>query len=343
MLTPRALHTATLLENGTVLIAGGIANIPRDAIDSSEIFDPARGVFLPSGTMTRARQQAVAVRLSDGRVLIASGFGRGDDPFFLGHPIIDGGWGGYDPLDTAEIYNPMSRTFSSIGSTGFAHLIHSATLLDDGKVLLIDDDSAKLFDPAKGTFVPAGKPVVRRYSHAAAKLRDGRVLIACDGANEEERKSAEIYDPRSDRFTRTGDTLKLSALCHAALLSDGRVLVTGRAGRDSEEAEVYDPKMGTFSSAGKLPYVLAEPVPSQLYDGRVLVTGVSIPFYPVHKDGLDAQLYDRKSNAFESIGAVPPDRSEYTSTTLTAGSVLIAGGEATERPFYADASLLYCP
>jgi hypothetical protein len=169
------------------------------------------------------------------------------------------------------------------------------------------------------------------------------VLIACDGANEEERKSAEIYDPRSDRFTRTGDTLKLWGRCHAALLSDGRVLVTGWAGRDSEEAEVYDPRIGTFSSAAKLPYVLAEPVPSRLSDGHVLVTGIAIPFYPVHKDGLVAQLYDWKSNAFESIGAIPPDRSEYTSTTLTGGFVLIAGGEALDPPIYPDSSLLYCP
>jgi large repetitive protein len=341
MITPRALHTATLLEDGTVLIAGGIANIPRDAIDSSEIFDPVHGIFLPSGKMTTARQQAVATRLSDGRVLVASGFHRGEDPLMLG-PILEGGYAGYYPLDTAEIYDPKSKTFSSIGPTRFAHLIHSATLLDDGRVLLIDDDSAKLFDPKNGTFTPAGKPVARRYQHAAMKQRDGRVLIACDGVNEEDRKSAEIYDPKSDRFTRTGDMLKLVSSCHTALLSNGTVLVTGTS-RDTEEAEIYDPQTGTFSTAGKLIFRLADPVPSRLNDGRVLVTGTAFPLYPSRKDGLTSQLYDPSSDTFKLIGAIPPDRSEYTSTSLITGSVLIAGGEATYPPIYPDASLLYCP
>src|SRR5437879_4648138 len=56
MLTPRAQHTATLLEDGTVLIAGGIAGRPYETLDSSEIYDPVRGAFLASGTMTIARQ-----------------------------------------------------------------------------------------------------------------------------------------------------------------------------------------------------------------------------------------------------------------------------------------------
>jgi hypothetical protein len=340
MLTPRALHTATLLEDGTVLIAGGTSG--SQPLDSSEIFDPARGVFLPAGTMTVARQQAVSVRLSDGRVLIAGGFAR-LTPFVA-------------PLDTAEIYDPKSRTFSAIGSIGFPDVAssstfpgmvlrmatqrgfdvtHYATLLDDGTVLLGDNDSATLFNSDKGTFALAAKPTVRRLQSTAAKLGDGRVLIACGGTGPTRWKSAEMYDPKSDRFTRTGDMLEPLFFCHSALLSDGHVLLTGTSGGDYE-GEVYDPKTGNFSSAGKLPFVLAEPVPSRLNDGRVLVTGLA--------KGLTAEIYDCKSNAFESIGAILPGRSEYSSTSLLDGSILIAGGGSDFlRLSYPDTSLLYCP
>ena len=341
MVTPRALHTATLLEDGTVLIAGGASG--SQPLDSSEIFDPAGGVFLPAGTMTVARQQAVSVRLSDGRVLIAGGFAR-LTPFVA-------------PLDTAEIYDPKSRTFSAIGSIGFADLAssstfpggivlpvatqggfdvtHSATLLDGGTVLLVDNDSARLFNSDKGTFAPAAKPIVRRYSGTALKLQDGTVLIACGGAGPVSWKSAEIYDAKSDRFTRTGDMLEPLFDCHAALLSDGHVLLTGTSGGDYK-GEVYDPKTETFSSAGKLPFRLEEPVPSRLSDGRVLETGLA--------KGLTAEIYDWKSNAFESIGAILPGRSEYSSTSLLDGSILIAGGGSDFLPpSYPDTSLLYCP
>ncbi len=343
MLTPRALHTATLLEDGTVLIAGGINGRPSEVLDSSEIFDPARGVFLASGTMTIARQQAVAARLSDGRVLIAGGFAKSPTPFSMG--LVHGLQAANSPLDSAEIYDPKSRTFSSIGSIGFTYIPRSATLLSDGNVLLMDDDSAKVFNPAVGIFAAAAKPLTTRHGNTAVRLSDGRVLIACGGAGPEAWKSAEIYDPKSNSFARTGDTLEPLFSCHATLLSDGKVLLVGYSGdhNETKEAEIYDPTAGTFSSAGKLLFDLAEPVPSRLNDGRVLVTSIAFPFYPLRKDGLTAELYDPSTHVFKAIGAVPPDRSEYAATTLPDGAVLIAGGGADHEPFYSSAALLYCP
>jgi hypothetical protein len=340
MVTPRALHTATLLENGTVLIAGGITGQPSTAIDSSEIFDPTTGTFSSSGTMTVARQQAVAARLPDGRVLIASGFSKGVgqlDLYLAGVLRMNSNIA----LDGAEIYDPKTKSFIAIGSIG--QVPYSATVLDGGTVLLISQTGAMLFNPANATLKLAAKPIVRRYSGTALKLQVGRVLLACEGANEEERKSAEIYDPKSNRFTRTGNMSQILMWCNAVLLSDGRVLVTGENGDTNEIAEVYDPQTGNFTLAGQPPLHLIDPIPSELSDGRVLVTSIATPFYPIRKDGVVAQLYNAKSNTFESIGAIPPDRSGYTSTTLLDGSVLIAGGGADHSPFYADTALLYCP
>jgi hypothetical protein len=340
MVTPRALHTATLLEDGTVLIAGGITGQPSTALDSSEIFDPTTGTFSSSGTMTVARQQAVATRLPDGRVLIASGFSKGIgqlDLYLAGVLRVNSNIA----LDSAEIYDPKTKSFIAIGSIG--QVPYSATVLDSGTVLLISQTGAVLFSPVNATLKLAAKPIVRRYSGAALKLQDGRVLLTCEGAIEEERKSAEIYDPKSNRFTRTGNMSQILMWCNAVLLSDGRVLVTGENGDTNEIAEVYDPQTGNFNLAGEPPVHLIDPIPSELSDGRVLVTSIATPFYPIRKDGVVAQLYNTKSNTFESIGAIPPDRSGYTSTTLLDGSVLIAGGGSDHHPFYPDTSLLYCP
>jgi hypothetical protein len=132
-------------------------------------------------------------------------------------------------------------------------------------------------------------------------------------------------------------------MCEAVLLSDGRALVTGENGDTNEVAELYDPQTGTFNSVGEPPFHLTNPMPSEIDGGRVLVTSIATPFYPIRKDGVVAQLYNSTSNTFESIGAIPPDRSGYTSTTLLDGSVLIAGGGSDHSPFYPNTSLLYCP
>ena len=337
MLVPRALHTATLLDDGTVLIAGGITGRPSEALDSSEIYDPARGVFLSSGAMTIPRQHAVAARLSDGRVLVAGGFAKGPSRFFA---ASQGPLGSSTALDSAEIYDPGSRTFSPAGSMGFTEIPHSATLLDDGNLLLVENDSAKLFNPKAGAFTVAGQPLVRRYQSAAVKMNDGRVLIACGGVGPERWKSAEIYDPGSNRFARTGDMVEPLRWCHATVLPDGNALLLGSGAR---KAEIYDPRAGTFSSTSEMLSELVEPLPSRLKDGRVVVTSGIFPTYPVSKGGVTAEIYEPSSHVFKSIGAVQPERSGYTSTTLRDGSVLIAGGSSDYGPLYPTTALLYCP
>ena len=339
MLTPRASHTATLLEDGSVLIVGGITGRPSVALNSSEIYDPAHGAFLDSGEMTVPRQQAVATRLSDGRVLIAGGSAKGPSRFYT---ALQQSVGSSEPLDSAEIYDPKSKTFSSVGSMGFTRIPQSATLLDGGKVLLFGFDSAEVFDPASGTFSTTAKPTATRIENAAVRLNDGRALIACGGISGSETwKSAEIYDPKSNRFARTGDMAEQLNWCHATLLSDGNVLLVGST--LTKKAEIYDPKTGTFSFAGEVLLELAEPLPSRLKDGRVLVTSYAFPGYPLRKGGLTAETYDPSSHAFNSMGEVQPERTGYTSTTLKDGSVLIAGGSSDYGPLYPSSALLFCP
>ena len=247
MATPRETHTATLLADGRVLITGG--NDTSDhGVAMAELYDPNTGTFSPTGSMTTSRAFHTATLLSDGRVLIVGG-GRA-------------AWTG-DVLDTAEIYDPRSGTFSATGAMPESRVFHTATLLADGRVLITggsngseaDIASAVLYDPKTGAFAWTGAMADGRQYHTATLLNDGRVLVAGGGADYTNRQfmaTAEIYDPRTSLFTATGSMNEPRTYQAAALLTDGRVIVTGGYGQQAPlpSAELYDPTTGTFSPTG---------------------------------------------------------------------------------------------
>src|SRR5580704_6053590 len=120
--TPRYIHTATLLNNGKVLIAGGLGpSIPPHALSSAELYDPSTHTFTPTGDMTAARYGHTATLLPDGRVLIAGGADPGDPP---NGDIIEG-----TGAASAEIYDPSTGTFTATGGMTAVRAFHTATLL----------------------------------------------------------------------------------------------------------------------------------------------------------------------------------------------------------------------
>jgi len=247
MATPRETHTATLLADGRVLITGG--NDTGDhGVATAELYDPKGGTFSPTGSMTTSRAFHTATLLSDGRVLIVGG-GRAAWTDAI--------------LDTAEIYDPKSGTFSATGAMPETRAWHTATLLADGRVLIAggsngsenDIASAVLYDPKAGTFSWTGAMADGRQYHTATLLNDGRVLVAGGGVDYTNRRfiaTAEIYDPRTGVFTATGSMTDARTYQAAALLTDGRVIVTGGYGLRAPlpSAELYDPKRETFIPAG---------------------------------------------------------------------------------------------
>jgi Galactose oxidase, central domain/Kelch motif len=156
--TPRRNHTATLLPNGTVLVAGGFNS--DGWLRSAELYDPASGRWKRVAPMTTAREGASAVLLGNGRVLVAGG----------GNPSA---------LQSAELYDPVSGRWSRTGSmNGYGG---TAALLQDGRVLVACCDAADVYSPATGTWTPTGPMVYPYASEAAALLPNGQVLYAGGG------------------------------------------------------------------------------------------------------------------------------------------------------------------
>jgi len=298
----RVEHTATLLANGQVLVAGGFGST-NDLVDA-ELYDPTSGIWTPTGSLSFARSGHSATLLPNGKVLVA---------------------GGYDALE-AELYNPELGTWTPAGSLGWARSSHTATLLSNGKVLVAGGDSyghVELYDPATGAWRSTGSLTFARFQHTATLLLDGRVLVAGGRTGEAYLASAEVYDPTSGTWTVTGSLHFLHSGATATLLPNGKVLVAGGDGPPTARAELYDPANGTWTITGNMVAARDSHTATFLTNGRVLVVG---GFNNMNGDLQTAELYNPASGTWSVTGSLSGPRQHHTSTLLRDGKVLVAGG-----------------
>jgi uncharacterized delta-60 repeat protein len=338
MSTAREFHTAALLSDGRVLIAGGMHSDGKphgisSLLATAEIYDPKTGTFSLTGSMTEPRAQHTATLLLNGRVLIACGEDANGTP-----------------ITSAELFDPKTGSFSPTGSASAAR--NTANLLPDGRVLMVGiaggvTSSAELYDPASGTFSQTGSMVTPRYTQSSTSLADGRVLVTGQS-------SAELYDPASGTFSRAGTMTIAGSGYTATLLQDGRVLLAGgatdRYGQAVTSAELYQPPSSPSPSGipGSTPTASASsPEPrfsvtgsmivarnwgttaTLLSDGRVLIAG------GVDSSGhglAAAELYDPATGTFSRTGSMTTPRGGHTATLLRDGRVLIVGG--SNEPTY---------
>src|SRR4030095_5318026 len=180
----RAAHEATRLNSGKVLITGGVNE--SATLNSALLYDPVSGTLVPTGSMTSARAFHTSTLLPDGRVLITGGNQGHDLPL----------------LKTAEIYDPATAQFTHV-----AHLMtiarqqHTATLLNDGRVLIVGGKQADIFDPSTQVFTQTPNSPTNRSSHAAVLLSDGTVLITGGYLGRQPAADAWAFNPSTNSFT----------------------------------------------------------------------------------------------------------------------------------------------
>jgi WD40 repeat protein len=329
--TAREYHTATLLPDGKVLVAGGYDG-NGFMLASAELYHPASGTWGATGSLHTERDFHTATLLPNGKVLVAGGF-----TFTSGF------------IASAELYDPATGTWTATGSLATAHYLHTATLLPNGKVLVAGGAdssgflaSAELYDPATGTWTATGTLATPRYFHTATLLPNGKVLVAGGYDAGGALASAELYDPASGTWTATGTLATPRYLHTATLLPNGKVLVAG--GLDSNyitiaSAELYDPASGTWTATGSLSTVRYGQTATLLPNGEVLVVGGVAHAGPLAR----AELYDPANGTWTATGSLITARCCTPSAILLPnGKVLVAGGFGRNSALLASAEL-YTP
>lgn len=323
LINARDTFTATVLQNGKVLIAGGISYPGGNLVPMCELYDPAAGTFSKAANLNVPRINHTATLLTNGMVLISGG-------------QVSDGSGGLTWTASAELYDPNAGTFSLTGSLNQARKNDTATLLGSGLVLITggngpngDPAAAELYNLSTTSFSTTGNLNTPRDMHTATLLNDGTVLIVGgESSSGSSLASAEIYDPSTGLFTATG-SLNTASIGHTAtLLNTGKVLIAGGSPTYAfvgalSRAELYDTSTKLFTNIGNLTATRSSFTATLLSTGDVLFVGGVDNSGNVLGTG---ELYDPTAGTFSLAGDLNNARGFHSAAPLNNGLVLIAGG-----------------
>lgn len=309
--TARKAHTATLLQNGLILVAGGY-NGTNTVYSSAELYNPLTGQSQTvSSSMNSPRVYHTATLLKNGKVLIVGG--------------SSGVGNAYTYLNSAEIFDPSTNSFAAAGNLNLARARHTASLLQNGKVLVTggqDDNPGQIagietYDPQTNTFTMLATFGTNLRFHSATAMADGKVLL-CGNTK------SYIYDPSAGTVTDKNSSFGLTTyLQSSTLLPDGVVLLAGGHNSSSSHDAFYW-FSGTMQYMGIMGSKRVYHSSTLLPDGRVLVCGgKNISTSTVHAS---CEAYTKSSNSFAAVATLLNARDEHTATLLPGGKVVFIGG-----------------
>lgn len=324
--TPRDGHTATLLPNGNVVVAGGENN--NQALASSEVYSYTTGGWTVAGNLNVARSNASALLLPSGMVLVAGGCVSN----CLGATTA-----------SAELYNSVAGSWSSTGAMATARTYFGMVLLSSGKVLAAGgctglnsngcsgvSAKAEIYDPSTGKWSATGSMIAARGSFSLTVLPSGQVLAAggINGANNPV-GSAELYNPSTGKWTATGKMITARDEHTATLLATGNVIVAGgenAAGGTTNKTELYNPSTGAWTASGNVNVSRLEHTATLLPNGNVLISGGN----KVTATGTivlsSAELYNPSTGLWTKTGSLHSARVGHSATLLVSGTVMDVSG-----------------
>lgn len=326
MRSARDGHTATLLVNGKVLVAGGTNN--GVALTSAELYNGTTGTWASTGSMHVARTLARAILLPNGSALVVGGCVN-------------------DCLSattrSAELYNPSSGAFTVTGSMIQARAEFGIALLANGQVLVVGGCSgydangclavttkAEIYNPATGVWKATGSLRGARHAMNATRLASGKVLVAGGAtASMDAINSSEIYDPSTGIWALGLKMVTARSDYASIMLGTGKILFMGGEninGVSIGNTELYNPSTGTFAATGNMTATREEHTAVLLANGNVLVSGGNKKTLTTQTPLASAELYNPTTGKWTATGSMSSARAGHTSTVLTTGHVLNAGG-----------------
>lgn len=290
----RFKHTATLLPNGKVLVAGGNTTF-NVALASAELYDPATGVWTATGSLNIPRFEHTATLLANGKVLVIAGDNQN-----------------YTTFDSPELYDPATGSWTIVGPIHHSRFQHTSTLLPDGRVFIAGGSaffsnwspSVEIYNPVSETSAIVGDLNTGRNQHTATLLLNGKVLLAAGRDwNNGAFGGAELCDPAIGTCTNTGSLIPRYQH-KATLLPNGKVLVTGGLDitfNSTASAQLYDPASGAWrDTPHPMNTARMYHTSTLLLNGKVLVAGGAV------KDTLHptatAELYDPADGTWIAAG-----------------------------------------
>ncbi len=347
MLQQRASHTATLLPDGTVLVTGGWIHFYT--IASAELYDLTTEKWSSTGSLQTPRDDHTATLLRNGKVLVVGG-----------RNLTESKPRQRFVYASAELYDPATKTWSTAGRMQTERMAHIATLLPDGRVLVVGGlaqrgnaaTSAEIYDPTTEKWSITGSP--QTHVVASSLLDNGKVLGVGDDLKPKSKApatSAELYDPATGVWTRTAPPLvhlpsAPEGYYRTTLLHEGHVFLTEFFSKRLNssppvKAELYDPAAGTWTETGKEIKGRFAATTTLLPDGSVLICGGKYPYgntlprtglpFNAIPVGETAEVYLAAIGSWIKAGNPATARFHHTATLLPNGKVLIAGGESYDN------------
>jgi N-acetylneuraminic acid mutarotase len=331
MHTARASHTANILPNGLVLVAGGTGE-GGGALSSSELYNPASGTWNITGNLHVGRVSAQSVLLPNGKVLTMGGCIKND--------CLS------STTRRAEIYNPVSGTWTVTGSMRTARAEFVAVLLPNKNVLVAGGctsynvngcmavtTAAELYNPATGTWTSTGAMRTARMAMTGTVVLNGKALIAGgQTATSDALGSSELYTPATGTFTLTGRLVTPRSGHTATLLASGLVLIAGGEnvnGISLSKTELYKPATGTFAATANMPSNRQEHRAVLLPSGSVLVVGGNKVSSTTTTVLASCAIYNPATGSWTTASTMKNARADHTATLLHNGHVLVTGGDNT--------------
>jgi N-acetylneuraminic acid mutarotase len=319
-------HTATMLPGGRVLVIGGATSA-----NFAETYDYyTSGAWTTNSVASRVSYSSTMTLLTNGLVLVAGG-------------SVSTGADSYQAFADAQIFNPVSGSWTAIAPMNYPRASHSATLLSNGNVLLVGGYESvtnnnvvscppvsEIYIPSSGQWLLASNTIYPRNGHIATLLPNGKVLVTGGSST-----NAELYDPNTGAWKLTGSSTNVSYWGTATLLPTGKVLFTGANGSPSTLTRIYDPASETWTTNASMKTSRTGHTATLLPSGKVLVAG-GLTSYASTFSTTSAEIYDVATGTWTTISPMNIGRLRHEAVLLSNGKILVAGGYYAYPPYSYD-------